>query len=159
MDEAHHAIAPTYKTTIEILAKKHTNTKLLGLSATPGRTLNNNEEDLHLANFFGSNKSSPKIENQNPVRYLISKGYISDPDIRIVEHSDNLTKDDQQLISQKLDIPHTILEKLGNDVRRNIKIVSLVEELVSQGEKRIIVFVSSIQNSRKYIHDSFGKKP
>ena len=148
MDEAHHATAPTYKKTIEILAKKHTDTKLLGLSATPGRTLNSSEEDFHLANFFGSNKSSPKIENQNPVRYLISKGYISDPDIRIIEHSDNLTKDDQHLISQKLDIPRTILEKIGNDTRRNIKIVSLVEELVSQGEKRIIVFASSIQNSR-----------
>ena len=148
MDEAHHAIAPTYKKTIEILAKKHTDTKLLGLSATPGRTLDNSEEDLHLANFFGSNKSSPKIESQNPVRYLISKGYISEPDIKIIEHSDNLTKDDQRLISQKLDIPHRILEKLGNDVRRNIKIVSLVEELVNQGEKRIIVFVSSIVNSR-----------
>ena len=148
MDEAHHAIAKKYKKTIGKIAKKHTSTMLLGLSATPGRTLHDTEENSQLAHFFGSNKATIRIDNQNPVRYLIDNGYISEPDIDFVEHKDHLSKDDHKIIAKQFDIPDTILAKLGNDVRRNMKIVALVEKFVSMGEKRIIVFTPDIASSR-----------
>ncbi len=148
MDEAHHVIAPTYKRTIEILALKHRETKLLGLSATPGRTLEKSEENLQLANFFGMNKVMLTIEDKNPIRFLIDNEYIAEPDIAIIEHTDELTDRDKSQISARLDIPDKILEKLGSDIIRNIKIISIIEELVHQGQNRIIVFTPSIKNSR-----------
>lgn len=148
MDEAHHATAPTYKETIQILTK-HTDTKLLGLSATPGRTLEDSEENLELASFFGTNRAKLKIKNQNPVRYLIDNGYISKPNMKTIEHSTKLTESDLKLISKKLDIPPNILEKLGSDVRRNIKIIDTIEDLVNNYKlKRIIVFTPNIKTSR-----------
>ena len=148
MDEAHHATAPTYKRTIEILAKKHRETKLLGLSATPGRTLEQSEQNIQLAKFFGTNKVMLKINNQNPIRFLIDNEYIATPDIQIIEHSDQLTDADKSKISAKLDIPNSVLEKLGRDIIRNIKIISVVEKLVNQGQKRIIIFTPNIKSSR-----------
>ena len=148
MDEAHHIIAPTYKQTIEILAKKHKETKLLGLSATPGRTLEKNNEDIQLAKFFGSNKATLKINNQNPVKFLIENDYIAKPNIQIIKHDDNLSSNDRLNLAKKFDISESILAKLSSDVVRNTKIVDAVEELVNQGQKRILVFSSNIKNSR-----------
>ena len=147
MDEAHHATATTYKKTIEILTK-HRTTKLLGLSATPGRTLEKNDEDLKLATFFGSNKATLKIDGLNPIRFLIENKYIAEPHIDIIEHQDKLTAADKRQISKKYLIPESILNKLSADVIRNTKIVDAVEELVNNGQKRIIVFTPSIQSSR-----------
>jgi len=148
MDEAHHVIAPTYKSTIELLSKKHRETKLLGLSATPGRTLEETEENYQLADFFGTNKVMLRINNQNPIRFLIDNQYIAKPDIKIINHRDQLTDDDKSIISSKLEIPHSVLEKLGGDIIRNIKIISEVEELVNNGQNRIIIFTPSIKSSR-----------
>jgi DNA repair protein RadD len=50
MDEAHMAIAPTYKLLIDNMTAN--DAALIGLSATPGRTWNDRDEDLRLANFF-----------------------------------------------------------------------------------------------------------
>jgi len=49
VDEAHKAIAPTYKTCISYLFNENV-TKLVGLTATPGRT----KEDVDAINFHGS---------------------------------------------------------------------------------------------------------
>ena len=52
MDEAHQAIAPTYQTIIEQLLRPGSAAKLLGLTATPGRTWNDPESDRLLSDFF-----------------------------------------------------------------------------------------------------------
>jgi superfamily II DNA or RNA helicase len=77
MDEAHQAIAPTYKLLIEsiIISNK---ASFIGLSATPCRTWNEPEEDKKLSNFFYRQKAKIEIEGyENPVDYLIKKGYLA----------------------------------------------------------------------------------
>jgi DNA repair protein RadD len=69
VDEAHQAIAPTYKSVIEALATKHPRGRLLGLSATPGRTWANIDEDARLSDFFGGRKVTLEIKGyEDPER-------------------------------------------------------------------------------------------
>ncbi|MDA8029999.1 MAG: DEAD/DEAH box helicase family protein [Alphaproteobacteria bacterium] len=146
MDEAHHAIAKTYKDTINIL-KKHTKTMLLGLSATPGRS--SEQASQVLADFFGKNRARMKTGNQNPVRYLINEEYISEPDIEIIDHKTKLTNADLDLLKKSQDIPQRILDIMSADLVRNVKIVNTVNDLIeNHNQKRILVFTTSIQNSR-----------
>src|SRR3546814_17636804 len=56
VDEAHQAIAPTYRAIIESLATKHHEGRLLGLTATPGRTWAEVDGDARLYAFFGGQK-------------------------------------------------------------------------------------------------------
>ena len=52
IDEAHLAVAETYALTLDVLATKRTDTKLLGLTATPGRSWADFEADEELSRFF-----------------------------------------------------------------------------------------------------------
>ena len=62
IDEAHQSIAPTYQLVLETLVEKQPTTGLLGLSATPGRTWNNVDEDQQLADFYRRQKVSLEVE-------------------------------------------------------------------------------------------------
>ena len=62
MDEAHLTIAKTYKI-INNLAPSD-DTGILGLSATPGRSYRNVEEDLELKEFYYSQKVGLKVKNE-----------------------------------------------------------------------------------------------
>jgi hypothetical protein len=76
MDEAHMAVAPTFKLNLRILISF--NASLLGLSATPGRTYNDPNVDLELSEFFNKQKVTLKIDGyDNPVDFLIDKGYLA----------------------------------------------------------------------------------
>ena len=80
IDEAHQSIAPTYELVLDLLVEKQPATGLLGLSATPGRTWNDVEEDEKLANFFRRQKVSLEVKGfANPVEFLVAKGYLAKP--------------------------------------------------------------------------------
>ena len=64
MDEAHfNYIAKTYKNIINNLAPSD-DTGILGLSATPGRSYRNVEEDLELKEFYYSQKVGLKLKTK-----------------------------------------------------------------------------------------------
>ncbi|MEQ1935842.1 MAG: DEAD/DEAH box helicase family protein, partial [Fimbriimonadaceae bacterium] len=68
MDEAHQAIAPTYRQILELLVRPTTGARLLGLSATPGRTWNDPDADEKLSNFFARQKVTLRVPGyQNPI--------------------------------------------------------------------------------------------
>ena len=80
IDEAHQSIAPTYELVLDTLVEKQPTTGLLGLSATPGRTWNDVDEDQRLADFFRRQKVSLEVEGfSNPVEYLVESGYLARP--------------------------------------------------------------------------------
>lgn len=68
MDEAHQAIAPTYSLLLNILVPSNRGGRLLGLSATPGRTWNDVGADQRLAEFFGGQKIA--LQKYSVVRRL-----------------------------------------------------------------------------------------
>lgn len=149
VDEAHQAIAPTYRNVIEALSQKHPQGRLLGLSATPGRTWADIDADAKLSEFFGRRKVTLEVPGYpDPVEYLMAEGYLARPTFRTLNHSlcAGLSCDDKADLASALDVPPEMLEQLGEDEQRNLKIVTEVEDLLRR-HRRIIVFAASVRHA------------
>jgi superfamily II DNA or RNA helicase len=150
IDEAHQAIAPTYRDVLEALHTKRPQNALLGLSATPGRTWDDIAEDAKLAAFFDDRKVTLEVEGyDNPVRYLIEAGYLARPRFRTLnaEPGLSLSDADLQALQHDLEIPEMVLEQLSEDEHRNLRILREVEELAKR-HRRIILFATTVQHAR-----------
>jgi superfamily II DNA or RNA helicase len=148
-DEAHQAIAPTYRTVIDTLAHKHPSGRLLGLSATPGRTWADIEKDAALSAFFGRHKVTLEVEGYpDAVEYLMENEYLARPVFRTLNYEPGtaLQAADIAALSAALDIPDSLLEVLGEDEQRNLRIVTAVEDLMTR-HRRIVVFAASVKNA------------
>ena len=87
-DEAHQSIAPTYRHVVEAVAARNPLLRLIGLSATPGRTWNDVTADEELSDFFGRRKVTLEIPGfSNPIDYLIEERYLAKPTFRTIESS------------------------------------------------------------------------
>ena len=152
MDEAHQAVAPTYRMVLEQLIDKRPGTVgLLGLSATPGRVAYDAHTNMsELPDFFDHNKVPLDVGDEiDPIQYLIKKGYLASPTIRLIRADGGLTDSDLKSIKRNFtDIPKKVLEKLGQNTRRTLKTIGQVEELIHSGHRRIIVFGPTIRSSR-----------
>ena len=130
-DEAHQAVATTYASLVSLLHGKRPTTRLLGLTATPGRTWSDIPEDQRLADFFGQdNKVVLTIDGyDNPVTFLIGAGYLSRPRFRTLTPSTGvrLTASALHALSAAVDVPLSTLTTLGEDILRNVAIVKEVE--------------------------------
>ena len=80
-DEAHQSIARTYRRIANELTLDF-RCALLGLTATPGRTWADIDEDGAVAEFFSGNKVSLDVPGPNPIGYLIDNGYLARPTFR-----------------------------------------------------------------------------
>ena len=150
IDEAHQAIAPTYQAVLTELYSKRPATALLGLTATPGRTWSDIEEDAKLSDYFDGIKVKLEVEGyDDPVTFLIEEEYLARPEFRQLnsEVDFELSESDIKELSASIDVPESILDRLGADTQRNLKIISAIEELVTR-HKRIIVFAPSVDNAR-----------
>lgn len=146
MDEAHMAIAPTYKNLIDLFINTNIGIgreiKFLGLSATPGRTYNDPDEDLKLAQVFGGRKVVLQVDGySNPLDYLVAEGYLAKINNVPLRYDDACS----ELITG-LNIPAEVIRKLSEDEVRNILIVKKVSELVKR-HKRIILFAITVEHS------------
>jgi superfamily II DNA or RNA helicase len=148
IDEAHQAIAQTYRDVLELLCKNPTS-KLLGLTATPGRTWDDPEKDKELSEFFNRKKVTLKVDGyENPVDFLVDEGYLAKPRFEPlkVDSPKGLTEKDKQEIANALEVPAYVLEKLAKDDIRNLRIMLKLEEL-GQRHKRIIFFAATVEHS------------
>lgn len=150
IDEAHQAVAETYNLILQVLINRRLKTGLLGLSATPGRTWNDLDQDQELADFFNRKKVGLKVDGvDNPVDYLISEGYLARPEFHSLyyEAGDRLSPIDVKVVERSLDIPPALLQMLAEDEQRNLLIIHRVEQLASR-HRRIIVFAATVAHAR-----------
>lgn len=150
IDEAHQAIAPTYRAVLDALATKRPQTQLLGLTATPGRTWAQVAADELLAQFFAEQKVMLEVDgHEDPVAYLMAEGYLAKPSFRSlnVESGLELTEADRTRLADIIDVSDTILENLGQSTQRNLSVVAMCEELLNR-HTRIIVFAPSVANAK-----------
>ena len=94
--------------------------RLLGLSATPGRTWDDIEKDEELSDFFNRKKVTLQVSGYpNPVTYLIDEGYLARPTFRKIYSNDNveLTEAEFNKLEELLDLPKSVLEKIGDNQR------------------------------------------
>lgn len=121
IDEAHHAVAKTYRTIINLLEDNSNNwSKLLGLTATPIRT-SENEKGL-LKKIFKDD-----IIYSIDLSTLIAKGILAKPYFESINTEFTL---DKELTSKELDfirrsgnLPDDIAEFIVKNTERNSKIV------------------------------------
>ncbi|MBT7130754.1 MAG: DEAD/DEAH box helicase [Planctomycetes bacterium] len=145
MDEAHQAIAETYQLVLDALIARRA--ILLGLSATPGRTWNDPEQDRILADYFDQKKVTLEIPGYaSPVEYLIDKEYLARPEFRTIEVDTPHGIEDFDQFSSEFEIPNEILKRLAEDQIRTIKIIRQVIDLVRR-HKRLIVFATTVEHS------------
>jgi superfamily II DNA or RNA helicase len=146
-DEAHQSIAPTYKELLDMFLSRPINPpSLLGLSATPGRTWRDREEDLRLAEFYQQNKVTLEVEGyENPVTYLIDKGYLAKP--TFIQLSNESILEQNSIATNVLEIPNDLLKKLGDDTKRNVIIIKRLQELI-QNHQRVMYFAPSVANAK-----------
>lgn len=150
IDEAHQAIAPTYAAVLTALHTKRPRNALLGLTATPGRTWSDIAEDQKLSDYFDGQKVTLEIEGyDDPVTFLIEEGYLARPHFRTLnsEAGLELTDKDVRELSESIDVPDSLLQRLGADTQRNLKIIACIKELASR-HARTIVFAPSVENAR-----------
>lgn len=149
IDEAHVAVADTYNLMIEALVVHNPSTALLGLTATPGRTWADIEEDRKLAKFFARQKVELQIDGyNNPVDYLVDQGYLARATFKSLMHEGGLelTNEDYRRIEAELEIPASVLTKLADDEQRNLVIIREIEELAKQ-HTRILVFATTVKHA------------
>ena len=152
MDEAHMSIAPTYKLVLDILVNK--STKLLGLTATPGRAAIGEEETKKLAIFYNKQKATLKIKGyKTPIHFLQDRGYlakvIQEPletsisDIKKI-FSNAEIKAELKRIKNGMDISKEFIKKLSSDGKR---IQMIIDKAISENKNpnnKIIIFAGAI---------------
>ena len=147
-DEAHQAVAPTFRGVIEDLLNPGLGTRLLGLSATPGRSWDRIDEDEVLAGFFRRNKVTLEVPGfGNPVDYLIAEGYLARPAFEPLLYSgEPLAPQESAAVAAALDIPAETLERLAGDELRNARILARVLDL-ARDHQRILLFASTVEHA------------
>ena len=143
-DEAHQSLAPTYYEMLQTLKLFNHNIRFIGLSATPGRT--DELEYTQLSEFFGHNKVTLRIKGyDSPIRYLYDAGYLAKPIFHQVEYESGETVIDN---TDELDYGKQVLNKLGNDTKRNFVIIDEVIKYVkAYSHKRLVVFAASVASA------------
>ncbi len=154
MDEAHLSTAKTYKTIIELLAPTN-KTAILGLSATPGRTYRDVNQDIELRDFYYSQKISLKVKNEkNIINWLIKNDYLAKASIEKINFESDLVKlftkkeVENELIRIKdgKDYSKNFIKKLSNDNERIEFLINIIIE-ESKKNQKMIVFASSKDNA------------
>ncbi len=150
-DEAHIAIAPTYSKTINMLRDRRVRqTRIMGLTATPGRGSGLIEENQNLSSFFRQTMMGISDEG-GTIESLQKKGILARCDREPLEPNIEytLSREEWEKISKDYgqEFPEGLLEKIANDQRRNLMIIRKLREM-SKDYRRIMVFCGSVKQSK-----------
>lgn len=120
IDEAHHAVADSYRETIDYIFKVNPNTKLLGLTATPVRILE--KEERALTNIFGNN-----VVYSIGLAELITRGILANPKFKRIMTNENfeeeLTEQEIKHLRKYKELPAAVEKKIAESKKRNSMIV------------------------------------
>ena len=145
MDEAHKATASTYQHVLELLAPLGPS-KLMGLTATPGRSWLDADEDEKLATFFNRKKVSLEIEGfSNPVDFLRQEGYLAEQETIKISYEGTNKILESDLVAG--DFTKEQLVAIGKDEARNLRILMSTEAEARNGG-RIILFACSVAHAK-----------
>ncbi len=148
VDEAHRVLAPTYKKVTDALCGKET--RVIGLTATPGRGINNTEENKKLSVFFNEEKIDIQTNNDQTVfAFLRSKGILSNAKFYPLATSPTYKLSDYEVsyLHEKFEFPPSFVKKLGEDDTRNFEIIN---ELINQLKynNQALFFGCSVDHSK-----------
>jgi len=143
IDEAHKISAPTYKEALNDLVGQ--NTSVIGVTATPGRTLFDDKKNTGLASIFDNKLLQPDL-GKNPIETLRKLGVLSE-----VEHIDIQTGLNFNLnfieSSFESDFTNKSLDKIAESIERNKIITKTIKQEIDAGNP-VIVFSCSVEHSK-----------
>lgn len=149
IDEAHHAIAPSYTRLLTWLTGKETRDggieapPLLGLSATPFRG-RDEVESRRLARRFNGELYPPPGEQADLYGKLQADGMLSDIAVKplVYDRAFVLTDEEKRLIDTFDEFPDAAARRMGEDERRNTVIVRSIESHTKKGQA--LFFANSV---------------
>lgn len=153
VDEAHRALAPTYGHVMEALGisfrRRRNATALVGLTATPRRTSRGETERLH-RRFNNRILSTPAL-GADPLQTLRAQGILStvkyetlDYEAKPIDLAATPTYADFYRTFE--DIHINVLQKLGEEHRRNHRILQRILELDPRWP--VLLFACSVQHAQ-----------
>lgn len=149
IDEAHKATASTYSHVMELLAPRGTS-KILGLTATPGRSWLDVGADEELADFFDRKKVTLDIPGySNPVDYLVAEEYLAKVTVEEINYDGGaeLNASEQATLSATGELSANMLKSVSEDVARNLRIVLRTEKEAASNNS-VILFACSVQHAK-----------
>ncbi len=154
VDEAHRTLAPSYGEVLEFLGIKvargaHSSVPLIGLTATPYRSLD--EETRRLALRFHGRLLKPASLGEQPVARLRERGVLSRPVHQVMEHSGaSYSLDDDahyaDYFERFKDFHPDLLARLGQERVRNRAILETLESIPE--EWPTLLFGCSVEHAK-----------
>jgi DNA repair protein RadD len=147
-DEAHKAIANTYKAVTEdFINSEKFNARLIGLTATPGRTFgceSIDNDNYRLAEFFHFNKISMVVSGfLSPIDYLVSNGYLAKANFISLNYlHSKVTGYNLQGEGMR-----STFQALADNQSRNKVLLETIKKEAESG-KQIIVFACSVAHAQ-----------
>lgn len=149
VDEAHKSASFSLSHSLRELISVKDN-KLIGLTATPGRSSFNRSENIKLVDLYSNNLIISNILGDNPIGHLQDKGILSKLVTIEVEAGVNVDLSENELLSidKEKDVPTTVLKKLANNHARNKLLTSIITNEVLQ-KRTVLVFCCTVEHSKK----------
>lgn len=153
VDEAHRALAPTYGAVLSSLGinfrRKRNPTALIGLTATPRRT--GPEETIRLHKRFNSRILHTTHLGADPLQTLRAQGILATVDFETLDYDADRIDLYNNVIHRKHyenfeDIHASVLERLGQEHRRNRRILERILQL-NPGWP-VLLFACSVQHAQ-----------
>jgi superfamily II DNA or RNA helicase len=146
VDEAHKSTAKTYSELLNYLTDGVT-AKLIGVTATPGRLVDNNKENEELANFFNKTLITPNF-TKNPIIELREKKILSNLKRIVISTKIQIKKTTKDLnnISNDGDFSNITLNDLAFNVERNKIIIEAIINEIQEGNPTL-VFACSVEHA------------
>jgi superfamily II DNA or RNA helicase len=147
IDEAHKVLAPTYQQATEALLGN--STRVMGLTATPGRGADNEEQNAALANFFFGEIVTIEAGDASVIDFLRDRRVLSETTYvpLMTARSYTLTTTEKIHVERFFDLPPGILRRIGDDDVRNIEIIKRIESEAA-ANRQIIFFGCSVEHSK-----------
>ena len=147
VDEAHRVLAPSYTTVTKALCGE--NTRIIGLTATPGRSAKDEGENRALAEFFFGEMITIESPKGSVIEYLRNRGVLSHTAYvpLITERNYDLSAKEKAYVAKFFDLPPAFLGRLASDDIRNLEIVKRLEMECNSGEQ-ILFFACSVEHSQ-----------
>lgn len=145
-DETHQATAPTYQAVVDQIAA---DARLLGLSATPGRTAEGDTSaDFELAQMFDRRRVTLDTTPEgypNPVDYLVAEEYLAETTFEIVHVP---PADGPGPSATTVNDGETTDSDLLPRGAYTLEVVNLVRSAMTDGHTRAMVFAASVRHAQ-----------
>lgn len=147
VDEAHKVIAPTYKRATKALFGS--DTRCIGLTATPGRSAVDTDANDELAQFFFEKMVTFDSGSEDPISFLRNKGVLARAEYAPLQTNLKFSLSESELVALEkfFDFPRELLKRVGANDVRNAEIIKRLQQELAR-DAQIIFFGCSVDHSR-----------